>query len=134
MMNVLVEKAEVVQDELHQESRKDYKKLKGDIKAQRDENELLYKDMKKLIHETESQRAKVAMFTAKIEELEQHVGILANDPGTHISAGSPEHAEEPTFDHQVVNEITKAVHEGELTRDSTILGKLKGHTESRPEG
>ena len=33
MMNVLVEKAEVVQEEMHEESRKDYKKLKGDIKA-----------------------------------------------------------------------------------------------------
>lgn len=33
MMNVLVEKAEVVQDEMHEESRKDYKKLKADIKA-----------------------------------------------------------------------------------------------------
>ena len=49
MMNVLVEKAEVVQEELHQESRRDYKNLKGDIKCQRDENEALYKDMKKLI-------------------------------------------------------------------------------------
>ena len=56
MMNVLVEKAEVIQDEMHDESRKDYKKLKGDIKQQRDENELIYKDMKKLLKETESQR------------------------------------------------------------------------------
>lgn len=33
MMNVLIEKTEVVQDELHVETRKDYKCLKGDIKA-----------------------------------------------------------------------------------------------------
>jgi uncharacterized coiled-coil DUF342 family protein len=46
MMNVLVEKTEVVQDELHQECRSDYKSLKAAIKAQRDENELLYKSLK----------------------------------------------------------------------------------------
>lgn len=33
MMNVLIEKTEVVQDDLHQETRKDYKQLKSDIKA-----------------------------------------------------------------------------------------------------
>jgi hypothetical protein len=46
MMNVLVEKTEVVQDELHQEFRHDYKTLKGAIKGQRDENEILYKTLK----------------------------------------------------------------------------------------
>lgn len=34
--------------------RGDYKSLKGDIKAQRDENEMLYKSMKTLVKETES--------------------------------------------------------------------------------
>lgn len=43
MMNILIEKTEVVQDELAVETRKDYKSLKLDIKAQRDENEILYK-------------------------------------------------------------------------------------------
>jgi uncharacterized coiled-coil DUF342 family protein len=33
MMNVLVEKTEVVQEDVHQEIRFDYKNLKGDIKA-----------------------------------------------------------------------------------------------------
>jgi uncharacterized coiled-coil DUF342 family protein len=33
MMNVLVEKTEVVQDELHQECRHDYKTLKSAIKS-----------------------------------------------------------------------------------------------------
>lgn len=46
MMNVLVEKTEVVQDELHQEFRHDYKSLKAAIKSQRDENEILYKTLK----------------------------------------------------------------------------------------
>jgi hypothetical protein len=70
MMNVLVEKTEVVQDEVHMDIRGDYKSLKGDIKAQRDENEMLYKGMKTLVKETESQKTKIAIFTAKIEELE----------------------------------------------------------------
>ena len=46
MMNVLVEKTEVVQDELHKEIRVDYKSLKSAIKGQRDENEILYKGLK----------------------------------------------------------------------------------------
>ena len=49
MMNVLIEKTEIVQDELHIETRKDYKCLKADIKSQRDENELLYKHLKKIV-------------------------------------------------------------------------------------
>ena len=54
MMNVLVEKTEVVQDELHQEFRHDYKTLKAAIKAQRDENEILYKSLKQILKDTES--------------------------------------------------------------------------------
>ena len=54
MMNVLIEKTEVVQDELHIETRKDYKQLKNDIKAQRDENEILYKNLKTIVQSTES--------------------------------------------------------------------------------
>ena len=82
MMNVLIEKTEIVQDDLHHSIRVDYKKLKGDIKNQRDENEILYKQLKTVVKETESQRAKIAIFNAKIEELEQHVGIL-NEPTFH---------------------------------------------------
>lgn len=78
MMNVLIEKTEVVQDDLHVETRKEYKQLKGDIKKQRDENEILYKDLKKIVIETKSQQSKISIFSSKIEELEQHVGILAN--------------------------------------------------------
>ena len=54
MMNVLAEKTEGVQDDLHIETRKDYKMLKSDIKAQRDENEILYKNLKKIVQETDS--------------------------------------------------------------------------------
>ena len=78
MMNVLIEKTEVVQDELHVETRKDYKQLKRNIKQQRDENEILYKELKNVVKDNEFQRSKIAIFKAKVEELEQHVGIMAN--------------------------------------------------------
>ena len=85
MMNVLIEKTEIVQDELHIETRKDYKCLKGDIKSQRDENELLYKHLKKIVIQSESQKKKIAVYQAKIEELEQHVGILSNSNDPHFT-------------------------------------------------
>ncbi len=50
------------------------------MKGQRDENEVLYKSMKKILKDNEFQKDKIAIFSAKIEELEQHVGILANAP------------------------------------------------------
>ena len=53
MMNVLIEKTEVVQDELHADVRSDYKTLKANIKQQRDENEVLYKSMKKILKDNE---------------------------------------------------------------------------------
>ena len=71
--------------------RKDYKCLKGDIKAQRDENEILYKNLKTVVQNTESQKRKITVYQAKIEELEQHVGILANSPDPHFQT-SPLHA------------------------------------------
>jgi len=46
MMNVLIEKAEGVEQDLQVDTRNDYLKLKCDIKQQRDENELLYKQLK----------------------------------------------------------------------------------------
>ena len=96
-MNVLVEKTEVVQEEVHQDIRGDYKSLKGDIKAQRDENEMLYKTMKTLVKETESQQTKILIFSAKIEELEQHVGILANSPDPVFTTHAPIVEEAPEF-------------------------------------
>ena len=86
MMNVLIEKTEVVQDDLHVETRKDYKVLKADIKGQRDENEILYKNMKTIVQATENQKKKIVVYQAKIEELEQHVGILGNSPDPHFTS------------------------------------------------
>ena len=96
MMNVLVEKTEVVQDELHKEIRVDYKSLKSAIKGQRDENEILYKGLKQTLKDTESQKIKINVFQAKIEELEQHVGILANSPDQRFTTEAvPEEIEPP---------------------------------------
>jgi len=49
--------------------------------------------LKTIVKETESQRNKIHIFQAKIEELEQHVGILANnpDPLFEIMPPSSEH-------------------------------------------
>jgi len=54
MINVLIEKTEVTQDELHVETRSDYKTLKANIKVQRDENEQLYKSLKVIARDTDS--------------------------------------------------------------------------------
>lgn len=78
-MNVLIEKTETIQDELYVDTRQDYKELKNNMKDQRDENELLYKTLKDMTKSTSSQRQKVSLFQAKIEELEQHVGIINTD-------------------------------------------------------
>ena len=45
--------------------------------------------MKNLVKETESQRTKVSIFQAKVEELEQHVGILANSPDPALTTAAP---------------------------------------------
>ena len=79
MINVLIEKSETVQEELHVETRKDYKELKKNIKKQRDENEIVYKGLKEVIKDTDAQRSKIAIYTAKIEELEQHVGLVKDN-------------------------------------------------------
>lgn len=39
---------------------------------------MVYKDLKKVVKDNEFQRSKIAIFKAKVEELEQHVGIMAN--------------------------------------------------------
>lgn len=126
MMNVLVEKSEVVQDELHQETRRDYKNLKGDIKAQRDENEIVYKTLKNVVKDTESQKVKIAVFQAKIEELEQHVGILANGPEAEMPLSVSGHDGEggATSAQYQSAEATRAAGE---TMEEPTGGMMTGH-------
>ena len=80
MMNILVEKTEIVQEELHIDVRTDHKTLKNDIVKQKIENELLYKDLKVIQKQAMQQKDKISMYRAKIAELEQHVGIIDNSP------------------------------------------------------
>lgn len=56
------------------------------------------------------------------------MGILGNNPADPIMSisNSPIQEEPEGFDPNYVGEITKAVHEGELTRDSTQLIKAQG--------
>lgn len=132
MMNVLVEKSEVIQDEMHEESRKDYKKLKGDIKAQRDENELLYKEMKRLLKETESQKQKISMFTAKIEELEQHVGILSNHPNLTNSLSMPM-SDLDNINQVVGDESSKILAGGQNQETNSVSNNASANVSSAPE-
>jgi hypothetical protein len=55
MMNVLIEKTEQVYDELHIDTRQDYKLLKSNIRMQRDENAAQYKQLKEIHKDTTSQ-------------------------------------------------------------------------------
>ncbi len=116
MMNILVEKTEVVQDELHVETRKDYHMLKADIKAQRDENEILYKNLKKIVQETSSQKNKIQVYQAKIEELEQHVGIIGNSPDPYFTIGSP----------NAYNNKSKGMSEEDADRQPADISALGG--------
>ena len=59
MINVLVEKAENVTEELKVETRDDYLELKANIRAQREDNEQLYKSLKTVLRDTQSQRDKI---------------------------------------------------------------------------
>lgn len=70
MMNTLVEKTELVHDEVHGDLRNDYKSMKSAIKVQRDENDLLYKELQSLTKNTIASKRKVNYLQSKIEELE----------------------------------------------------------------
>ena len=78
--------------------------------------------MKKVLKDNEFQREKISVFSAKIEELEQHVGMLANAPdenyygepqitsnvGQHSSVGMDSIAEQretiPQHEQKIANQ------------------------------
>lgn len=41
------------------------------------------------MQETESQRKKLIVYQSKIDELEQHVGIIGNSPDPYFAQGAP---------------------------------------------
>jgi len=58
----------------------DYKLLKSHIKEQKEDNEIAYKDLLKLKRETDTSKTKITACMERINQLEAHVGIMANNP------------------------------------------------------
>lgn len=80
VMNNLIEKTEGVLDDVQPDIYSDYKSLKKDIKGQKEENELLYKNLFHLKREAQEQRDKVALCKDRVQKMEQHVGMIADNP------------------------------------------------------
>lgn len=59
LMNTLINKVEETQNEVDPQIYADYKSLKGDMKNQKEENELLYKTLLNMKRETQLQKEKV---------------------------------------------------------------------------
>lgn len=59
MMNTLVEKTEQVEGDIHTDLRSDYKDLKRAAKVQRDENDLLHKELLNLSKQTITSKRKI---------------------------------------------------------------------------
>ena len=77
LMQELIEKVENVQDDTQPEIYKDYKQLKKDIAAQKDENQILLKQLATVSKETADQRERVAVCAERILVMEEQVGMLA---------------------------------------------------------
>jgi hypothetical protein len=73
-------KVEDVQNEVDPQIYADYKSLKQDMKEQKEENEGLYKVLMKQKQETALQREKVEFCRNAVEQMEEHVGMIANNP------------------------------------------------------
>lgn len=50
------------------------------MKEQKEDNEIAYKDLLKLKRETDSSKTKITACMERINQLEAHVGIMANNP------------------------------------------------------
>lgn len=59
LMNTLINKVEDTQNEVDPQIYADYKSLKGDMKNQKEENEMLYKTLLNMKRETQLQKEKV---------------------------------------------------------------------------
>lgn len=55
-MNALMEKVESVMDDVHPDIYADYKSLKNSIKRQKEDNEIMYKNLATLKRDTNQQR------------------------------------------------------------------------------
>lgn len=79
--------------------------------------------MKNLVKETESQRTKVAIFQAKVEELEQHVGILANSPDPLLTTAPPI-LEEGTDNYALIQDLNEVTQEETQMNNFTVQHEL----------
>ena len=79
LMNELMERVENVDDDIKPETYKDYKTLKANIKAQKEENTVLDKELVKVATETAEQREKVKIYEERILAMEEVVGMIANN-------------------------------------------------------
>ena len=79
LMQQLCEKVENVHEDCSPEIYKDYKELKGNIATQKDENALLQKNLDKVSKETAEQRDRVALCSERILQMEEQVGMMANN-------------------------------------------------------
>ena len=138
MMNTLVEKAEQVQEDVHNDTRRDYLGLKNAIHSERDSNNLLYRELQALTKETISTKRKIAYFKAKVEELEQHVGIL--DPNyvpMHLSSVVVKDTD-GEWDQGITspiegNDFQLNVDYGYHQQNSASQDQLKGHSQRSPQ-
>lgn len=80
LMNQMIDKNEGVLREVHPDLLGDYKKLKSSIKDQKDENEILYKQLLNLKKETASSAQKITLCANRINRLENNVGINQQFP------------------------------------------------------
>ena len=89
-------KIEEVQNEVDPQIYADYKSLKQDMKEQKEENEQLYKVLMKQKQETALQREKVEFCRNAVEQMEEHVGMIANNPNYKLEELEKQYSLSPT--------------------------------------
>jgi len=91
--------------------------------------------LKNIIKQTESQRNKIGIFHTKIEELEQHVGILGNSkdpywnqyPGNETTAAQGGEDDEPGQNNSHLGTITQSKENVKIINDGNNSGQAKFH-------
>ena len=87
--------------------------------------------MKKVLKDNEFQREKISVFNAKIEELEQHVGMLSNAPNDElypepqITSNVGEHSKQEMD--SIVEEQQPIRVKAKISNDNLALAPLPDH-------
>ena len=87
--------------------------------------------MKKVLKDNEFQREKISVFNAKIEELEQHVGMLSNAPNDElypepqITSNVGEHSKQEMD--SIVEEQQPIRVKAKISNDNLALAPLLDH-------